>query len=104
VREATSAHLLILYLTPTYKIKAELGGAGKIAQQLRVSRAPVLTPKIGGERTPTQIIMAKLIKASFFFIPAHLKAGIKRSALGVRKTGFLKLWGECFQWRGLVRK
>ena len=52
----------------------------------------MLIPKMGGERPPPQIIMTKLIKASFFIRVHGLllsKASLERSALDVRKTRFL---------------
>lgn len=60
---------------------------------------------MGEERPPTQIIMAKVIKASkqlkeAFFIRVHglltPKVGFERSALDERKTTFLKLRSRGF--------
>jgi hypothetical protein len=52
---------------------------------------------MGGERPPTQIIMAKLIKVSHFYLCTTgcppPKAGFERSALKVRKTRLLQSSG-----------
>ena len=59
---------------------------------------PNVNPKDEMRRPPTQIIMVKLIKASFFISILELppKLVFKKSALDVKKTKFLKLRGRRF--------